>query len=333
MVSVRVSGRPSPLHLLPPLECLRFFDAAARHQSFVRAAAELQVTPAAVAYRVKMLEDHLGHVLFDRTRRGVVLNPRGTACLEDVQRILTNVRDVIDRYRNAPQMRRLNIVAVESIAEQWIMPHLATFTAAWPDIAIAWETDHLGVDPNRQDFDIWITYSGGTRAPSPEMAIRETLFEAPLVPVCSPALLKARGRPRTAVDLHTWPLLYHVDWPAIWAHWFEAHGDPPPDLSNAPSFRLCSMVAHAAMEGMGVALGLQKLMARELREGLLVPLFDWHDKAHIQCHLMATAAALHKPEVQAFREWIFQLSATERLGPTTPTIPASSHTYRSPAPA
>ena len=246
---------------LPPLENLRFFDAAARHQSFARAATELQVTPAAVAYRIKMLEDHLGHALFTRTRRGITLNPRGTAFLADVQRLLTETRDVIDHYRHAPPVTRLNIVAVESIAERWLMPKLEDFTTNWPDVAIVWETDHMSVDPTQQDFDVWITYSGGTRAPSPKMVTEEVLFEETLVPVCSPALLKTRGRPRAAVDLHTWPLLYHLDWPAAWAYWYELHGDPPPDLSHASGFRLCSMLYHAAVDDLGVAIGLPKVIA------------------------------------------------------------------------
>ncbi len=77
---------------LPPLECLRFFDAAARHENFVRAAEELGVTPAAVAHRVRMLEGHLQAPLFDRYPRGVGLNSRGRRYHIDVQRILEDIR-------------------------------------------------------------------------------------------------------------------------------------------------------------------------------------------------------------------------------------------------
>ena len=305
--------------LLPPLECLRFFDAAARHQSFARAATELQVTPAAVAYRIKMLEDHLGHALFARTRRGVALNPRGTAFVADVQRLLTEVQDVIERYRKAPPVTRLNIVAVESIAERWLMPKLADFTANWPDIAIMWETDHLAVDPAQQAFDVWLTYSGWTRAPSSKMVTEEVLFEETLVPVCSPALLEARGRPRTALDLQAWPLLYHLDWPTAWAYWYELHGDPPPDLSNASGFRLCSMLIQAAVDDLGVAMGLPKIIARELEQGLLVPLFDWHTQARVQCVLMVPTATPRPPAVHAFCTWLRHLAASEPAAAPLPS--------------
>ena len=180
---------------LPPLECLRFFEAAARHESFVGAAEELQVTPPAVAYRVKVLENHIGHPLFDRSRRGLKLNLRGQACLGDVQCLLTEITAVMDRHRNMPTKRRLRIVAIESLAERWLMPKVAAFTAVRPDLAITLETDHVRGAPNRADFDLWITYDGEAGTPNVKILRREKLFEEPLFPVCSPQLLKTRGQP------------------------------------------------------------------------------------------------------------------------------------------
>ena len=84
---------------LPPLDCLRFFDSAARHQSFVRAAEELQVTPAAVAHRVRMLEAHLGAPVFDRHHRAVSLNGRGRKYHADVRRALNDISESTERAR------------------------------------------------------------------------------------------------------------------------------------------------------------------------------------------------------------------------------------------
>ena len=89
------------MHDVPPFDCLRFFESAARHESFSRAAAELDVTSAAVGYRVRMLEEHLGHPLFDRLRRrGVRLNRRGKAYFTDVQAHPPRPRG---RHARAPQ--------------------------------------------------------------------------------------------------------------------------------------------------------------------------------------------------------------------------------------
>lgn len=91
---------------LPPLESLRFFDAAARHESFARAADELGVTPAAVAYRIRLLEAHLQAPLFYRFSRGVGLNLRGRKYHEDVQRILRDIRRCTRlRRREIPGMQ------------------------------------------------------------------------------------------------------------------------------------------------------------------------------------------------------------------------------------
>ena len=87
------------MYRLPPLDCLRFFDSAARHQSFVRAAEELGVTPAAVAYRMRMLEDHVRGKLFHRRHRGVRLTDRGRTYHADVQRILRDIDESTARCR------------------------------------------------------------------------------------------------------------------------------------------------------------------------------------------------------------------------------------------
>ena len=304
---------------LPPLECLRFFDAAARHQSFVQAARELEVTSAAVAYRVRMLEDHLGHTLFDRESRGVTLNPRGKACFGNVRRILGEIGDVIERHRNAPSPRRLNVFVVELIAERWLVPKLAAFKASHPDIAITAETDQVAADPARDDVDVWITYGSHEGVPDEATARRDTLFEEALLPVSSPALLRSRGRPRGPADLHSWPLVFHLAWPRDWSHWFAAQGYPPPDLSHASGFRLCSMLFRAAVEGMGAAVAHRRVIARELDQGTLVPLFDRQEEALASCCLITTFAAMKKPEVRAFREWILEGAGT---GSATRRAPA-----------
>ena len=186
--------------LLPPLESLRFFEAAARHQGFARAAEELGVTPAAVAHRVRLLERYLDVPLFDRGHRGVRLNGGGQAYLKEVQRILAEVHGVSERQRRWP--RRVRIVSVEAVAEKWLVPRLATFKAAHPGVALELETNHRGVDPDRRDFDAWFAYTGETAAPRPvtrreDTVLEETLYEEELLPVCRPGpARRARPAPR-----------------------------------------------------------------------------------------------------------------------------------------
>ena len=301
------SGGALALLLLPPLDSLRFFEAAARHQGFARAAEELGVTRAGVAHRVRMLEKHLDVPLFDRHHRGVRLNRRGWAYLKEVQRILAEVHGVSERQRRWP--RRVRIVSVEAVAELWLVPRLAAFTAAHPGVAIELETNHRGVDPDRRDFDAWLAYTGETAAPRPvtsreDTLLEETLYEEQLLPVCSPVLLAEVGRPSGPADLGDWPLLYDLGWDADWAYWFARQGQATPDLSRASGFRLYSMLVQAAVTGLGAAIGRPMLIARELASGTLVPLFDRRAEAPERCCLITTAAARQRPEVRAFRAWI-----------------------------
>ena len=299
------------LHL-PPLDSLRFFEAAARHQSFVLAGKELGVTAAAVGHRIRTLEKHLGAELFERRRRSVHLNRRGRAYLKEVQRILAEVHGVSEQQRATP--RRVRIVSVEAVAEKWLLPRLASFKAAHPGIAIELETNHRSVDPSLRDFDAWLAYSGETSAPRPltrreETLLEETLYEEALLPVCSPALLAARGRPRGPAALRDWPLLYDLGWDADWSYWFARQGHPTPDLSRASGFRLYSMLVQAAASGLGAAIGRPMLIAHELERRVLVPLFERQEEAPERCCLITTAASRQRPELRAFRNWILREAA------------------------
>ena len=291
---------------LLPLECLRFFEAAARRESFAKAAEELHVSPSAVAHRIKVLEAHLGAALFERGHRGVRLNVHGKVYLKDVQRILAEISFISERRRVDDWTQRLKLVSVEAVAEKWLMPQLADFNLAHPGVVIELETNHRGVDPARRDFDIWLAYVGETAAPRPEGLYEDTLYEEDLLPVGSPGLIEARGRPGDPLDLHQWPLLYDLGWDTDWPYWFARQGKPSPDLSRASGFRLYSMVVAAAVEGIGAAIGHSRVIAREMERGELVPLFDRQVEAPMRCCLITTADSRRKPGVQAFREWILK---------------------------
>ena len=308
----RFGGFVIVLHL-PPLENLRFFEAAARHQGFASAAAELRITPAAVAHRVRALEEYLDVALFDRRKRGVRLTRRGQTYLREVQRILAEIHGVSERHRRPP--RPVRIVSVEAVAEKWLVPRLASFGAAHGGIVIELETNHRGVDPEHRDFDAWFAYTGNTAAPRPmtrreDTVHEETLYEEQLFPVCSPALLGAHGSARGPADLHRWPLLYDLGWDADWSYWFARQGCPAPDLSRASGFRLYSMLVQAAVSGLGAAIGRPMLIARELERGELVPILDRQAEAPERCCLITTEASRQRPEVQAFRRWVLREAET-----------------------
>ena len=141
-------------------------------------------------------------------------------------------------------------------------------------------------------------------------------YEEDLLPVCSPALLAALGRPDGPAGLDGWPLLYDLGWDADWSYWFARQGEPTPDLSRASGFRLYSMLIQAAVHGIGAAIGRPMLIARELEDRTLVRVFDQQVKAPERCCLITTAASRQRPEVQAFREWVLEEARAAADGAT-----------------
>ena len=182
------------------------------------------------------------------------------------------------------------------------MPLLSDFRATHPDIAIEFDVDHGPVDPVRRDFDLWIAFTDEV----PPALHSEKLFEETLFPVCSPALLAARGRPREPADLHSWPLVYDLHWTTDWSHWFSHHGAAPADLSRASGFRLYTMVVQAAVDGLGAALGHSVMIARELEQGALVTLFDSPMAAPAPYLLVIAPGSRERPPVVAFRDWLLR---------------------------
>ena len=175
-----------------PLEAIRYFEVAGRHRSFAKAARELDVTSGTIARRVRKLEQYLGIELFERQSHGLALSARGQALLIEVQHPLCALDKTTERFRVGANTQTLKLVAVEAFAEMWLMPRLAAFRSAHPEIVIEFETDHYEVDPARRAFDVWIAFVASVS----RTVQSEVLFEETLVPVCSPAFLASRGGPQ-----------------------------------------------------------------------------------------------------------------------------------------
>ena len=295
-----------------PLDAIRFFEVAGRHQSFAKAARELGVTSGAVAHRIRKLEQYLGVELFERRSHGLALSARGQAFLIEVQDTLSAFDDTTERFRAGAKAGALKLVAVEAFAEMWLMPRLAAFRSAHPEIVIEFETslgDHHEINPARRAFDVWIAFVASV----PRTVQSEVLFEETLVPVCSPAFLASRGRPEQPADLHGWPLLYDLAWDDYWAHWFASREAGAPDMSRASGYRLYSMMVQAAVEGMGVALGHSLLIAPCLERGTLVELLGPPVVAPARYFLAVAPGAGEKPEARAFLDWLRAESARKSV--------------------
>ena len=287
---------------LPSLDCLRFFEAAARRESFARAADELFVTPAAVAQRIKGLEDHLGQALFERRHRGIRLNRQGRAYLAEIETSLFEIQAATERHARNGRAERLRIEAPEAVAERWLLPILAEFKAAAPDTAVEVAAGCRRSEADEPSPDVRIGYAG--EGGDAEPPYDEILFEEWLFPVCSPGLLDGRTPPWTPRDLRDWPLLVERGRETAWAAWFARHNCPLPSLTGAWRLELHAWVVQAATAGWGVALGHSLILAPELDAGALVPVLGARARTRVRCGFATPSSAEGNPAVEKFRDWL-----------------------------
>ena len=254
---------------LPPLNALRSFDAAARHQSFTRAAGELCVTQGAVSQQVKALETELGLKLFNRERQGLVITGAGRDYLAVVRdafdRIELGTNQLLQRQRSGV----LKISTSPDFAAKWLVGRLGRFAEAHPDIELTVSATMHHVDFAGEEVDLAIRHGTGNW-PGLDAV---NLCAEELFPVCSPGLVNSRNGIREPEDVLQFPLL-HLDDRRGWSRWLEAAGASGEGLLHGPIFNHASMLIDAAIDGQGVALARTALAATDLINGRLVRPFQ-----------------------------------------------------------
>lgn len=297
---------------LPPLNALRAFEAAGRHLSFTKAADELNVTPAAVSHQVKALEDALQVPLFRRLTRALLLTDAGQAALPIVSHGFDRLAQGVEQIRAHCESGTLTISVSPSFGAMWLVPRLEKFRRLHPDIEIRIDgTDRL-VDLSRGDADVALRYGPGGY----EGVHSEYLFSHVNTPVCSPSLINGDPPLHHPEDLQHHRLL-HVDWESAeagWRMWLLAAGLPDIDPTRGPHFTMETMAVQAALEGQGVALVSDVLVADHLAAGRLVRPFDrrFSTTLRFSFYLVSALENAEQPKVAAFREWLMQEARTMR---------------------
>lgn len=285
---------------LPNLNGLRAFEAAARHLSFTRAAAELAVTQTAVSHQIRRLEEQLGLSLFLRGRGGLRLSAVGEHYLPAVRAAFDGLREATDALTGQSAVGPLTVSTIASFATKWLVPHLSRFQAVHPDIDIRISTSNSFVDFQRDEVDCAIRYGHG-RWPGVE-AVR--LMAEDMFPVCSPALLRGEPPLREPQDLGRHSLLHTTTLPDDWRLWLTAVGVEDVDPDRGPAFDIIMMTLQAAIEGMGVALGRTLLVEADLNAGRLVAPFDVSIPTEMAYYLVAPPGHMDWPRLGAFRDWL-----------------------------
>lgn len=285
---------------IPNTWALTAFEAAARHQSFTKAAAELALTQSAVCRQVAGLEEFLGLRLFHRTKRGVALTEAGLTYSRQVALRLNAVeRDTLELMAHRGLGATLELAVVPTFATKWLMPRLALFQRAHPDITVNLTPRVRPFLFNETEFDAAL-HCGDANWPGAEA---RCLMRENLVPVCSPRLIAADA-PLTPAQLRGYPLLQQSTRPYAWRQWFASLGLEVGHDMTGPRYELFSMLSQGAMLGMGIALIPPFLIENELREGLLTVPVRHPFVSDRSYYLIHPERAAESAAFAHFRDWL-----------------------------
>ncbi|MEM5389657.1 transcriptional regulator GcvA [Paraburkholderia phymatum] len=296
-----------PVHL----NALRAFEASARHQSFSSAAAELNVTPAAVGQLVRSLEEWLGTPLFHRGTSGrsrLIPTDSAERALPDLRAGFDRIALGLSRLREGSRSGVLTVAVSPAFAAKWLLPRIERFQEMWPETDVRLDTNLKLVDFTAQGVDIGVRYGRG----SWPGLVAEKLMDEEISAVCSPTWLAKNGKLRTPNDLSGKALIHdlsvdaHLGF-ASWDDWLQRAGAENVDARRGMRINNSAAVLQAAVDGHGVALARSVMARDDLAAGRLVQLFPkvkWTSELAYYIVYRGECASL--PKLVAFREWLIQ---------------------------
>jgi DNA-binding transcriptional LysR family regulator len=285
---------------LPPLSSLRVFEAAARHNSFRKAADELNLTASAVSHGVQTLENWLGVELFHREARGLRLTSAGEAYAPFVNQALDILAKATEQVPGRKATGTLCVSSAPTFANKVLLPRLEKFALQFPDLRVTIDTSQRLVDLTLDGFDVAIRSSAKKRASHWTLLGMETLM-----PVCSPALKQHFTGSSTATLLSQAPLIHVTCVAEDWIHWFRANGmEVPSSIEDGLRVDTIQMAFDAAIHGLGVVLGRRPLVDGDIDSGRLVPLVGQAIPSGSGYWLIAAQTDFQKPEVKLFQRWL-----------------------------
>lgn len=284
---------------LPPLNGLKAFEAAARSESFTRAAKELSVTQGAISHQVKALETTFGLKLFHRERQRLILTEAGRDYLAVIRDALDQIAAGTERLLQRQESGVLTVSTSPDFAAKWLVNRLGRFADKHPGVDLRVSATTHYVDFARDDVDVAIRHGDGNW---PGLDVQR-LYSERLFPVCSPKLVSGRNRVTKAADLLKFPLLRLED-AKNWTRLFEAAGVKA-EVRAGPVLNRASMLIDAAIDGQGVALARTALAAWDLVNGRLIRPVDVSLRMANTYWFVCPKAASNVPKIATFRNWVF----------------------------
>ena len=286
---------------LPPLTALRAFEAAARHMSFQDAAAELNVTPAALSFQIKSLEEHLGQPVFHRLNRAIALTEAGRVLQPGTSDGFNALGAAWRAARRMTDETTLTVTAGPAFTSKWLAPRLYDFAQAHPEIELRFAASLWIVDLKRDEVDVAIRFGLGHDG---------DVYSVPLIrewltPMMTPEMAAQYKEPH---DLANAPLIHDdsiafFKVPTDWAAWSRASGVEM-DTTHGVRFSQADHALDAAITGVGVVLGRVSLATRALETGRLVAPFRLGLVTDAQFRFICQRGAETRPQIAAFRDWV-----------------------------
>jgi LysR family transcriptional regulator, glycine cleavage system transcriptional activator len=305
--------------MLPSLNGLRAFDAAARSLSFTLAAAELNVTQTAISHQIRRLEDQLGVKLFIRQNRTLVLTQEAQDYLPSVRSAFEDLRRATERLRRGGHEGRLTVSTTASLATKWLVSRVAAFQDAHPGLEVRITTGNRLVDFRRDEVDMAVRYGRGHW---PGVRARWLMAER-VFPVCAPRLLNGPVPLRQPADLAHHTLLHATVSRDDWRLWLTAAGLPFSIAARRGlTFDEAFLAIQAAVEGLGVALGRLHLVEADIAAGRLVAPFDTALPQDAGYYIVTPEATGDDPKITLFRDWLIA-SAGPQEAATLDRLPAA----------
>ncbi|NRB20860.1 MAG: transcriptional regulator GcvA [Rhodobacteraceae bacterium] len=304
---------------LPPLTALRAFDAAARHMSFAQAAAELHVTPAALSFQIKSLEEHLGQPLFLRKNRMVELTGAGRSLAPGAAEGFQSLATAWTATRRLQDNTTLTVTAGPALTAKWLAPRLYEFARAHPEIDLRFSATLRKMDLTRDDVDVAIRFGEG---------VDEGLYCVPvrkewLTPAMTPEQAEQFPTPKSLMNA---PLIHDDSIsflrPACdWTTWFRAMGLEYTPI-HGTHFSNADHAVDAAIAGVGVVLGRRSMISKDLADGRLIAPFKTAIETKGRFRFLCLAGAETRPQIAAFRDWFLaEIDRTAHISDEFTIIP------------
>ena len=287
------------VHRIPPLKQLFAFEAAARHQSFKKAAEELHVTHAAISHQVRALEEQLGRQLFHRKTRQVVLTEAAKPFAQRLSEAFGTIAEAVEAMEHKQLDGRLTLSVAPFYGNRMLMPRLARFRAAFPQIELDIQMTGAVIDLQAGDADAAIRYGTGDW---PGLTVLR-LSEDRVGPVAAPRFAEQLNLPVTAESLANQPLAINQGAQQDWRDWFAAAGHDGPDPVMI-EYTDRARAVDFALSGNGVALADIHLTARDEADGHLVRLNPLTVPSRKTMHLVFPRTDYPDPKVMAFYDWL-----------------------------